>query len=140
MNWKQLYASATPQEREAMLLSMLRTIEARQNTKVIARGQIIRERRGSFRGAHFLNDRRSSSPKLRSSIWGRLGGGPRPVFLLSFMTILAIGSIGVWISFFELPPAYAAPLMLFHLVALSAILVIKPYRRNLQIQPQPSLS
>ena len=118
MNLKQLYTSATPQERDELLLLALQKIEARQNTKVIARGQIIRERRGPFAGAHFLNDRR------RRLI-------PRPLFLASFMVILTAVSLAVWISFFYLPPAYAAPLMLIHLAALITLLAVKPYKPRL---------
>jgi hypothetical protein len=132
MNWKQLYTSATPQEREAMLLSMLRTIEARQNKLVVisplsksaldlGRGRgwgLIHERRGPFAGAHFLNDRR------RRLI-------PRPLFLASFMVILTAVSLAVWISFFFIPPVYAAPLMLFHLTALITLLAVKPYKPRL---------
>lgn len=118
MNLKQLYTSATPQERDELLLLALQKIEARQNIKVIARGQIIHERRGPFAGAHFLNDRR------RRLI-------PRPLFLASFMVILTAVSLAIWISFFFIPPAYAAPLMLFHLTALITLLAVKPYKPRL---------
>jgi hypothetical protein len=122
MNWKQLFALATPEERIELLALMFHTIEARQNKLVIANRQLIRERRGAFRGAHFLNDKRR-----------RLT--PRHVYLSTFMLILATMSIGVWISIFHLPPAYAAPLMFAHLAALGAILTIKPYKSRLQLSP-----
>jgi hypothetical protein len=117
MNWNQLYTSATPKEREEFILITLQRIEAKHNAIVFSRGRLIRERRGAFRGAHFLNDRRR-----------RLT--PRPLFLGGFMVTLATVSIGIWISFFNLPPVYAAPLMLFHLVALSTILIVRPRKLN----------
>lgn len=118
MNWNQINASATQQEQTEAILLMLQTIETRRNRRIVSRGRLIHERRGAFPGAHFVNQRR------RRLI-------PRPVYLASFMLILAISSIGVWISFFHLPPVYAAPLMLIHLTMLSAILIIKPYKLHL---------
>jgi hypothetical protein len=115
MTWEQLYALSTPEERLEILFHMAQTIEARQSQIIFARGRLIRNRRGAFRGAHFINQRR------RRFI-------PRPIYLSTFMFTITATSIAVWISFFKLPPAYAAPLMLLHLSALSAILFIKPYK------------
>lgn len=116
MNWNQLHASATEEEKLEATLLMLRVIEERQNKRIVARGRLITERRGHFPGAHFINDRR------RNNI-------PQPIMLASFLFTIFTISIGVWITFFYLPPAYAAPLMLLHLVTFIAILMIKPYRR-----------
>lgn len=115
MNWNQINASANPEEQIEAITLMLRTLQTRRNRRIVSRGRLIHERRGAFPGAHFVNQRR------RRLI-------PRPVYLASFMLILAVASIGVWISFFHLPPVYAAPLMLIHLTMLSAILIIKPYK------------
>lgn len=120
MNWNQLYTSSTAEERLEVLIHMLVVIEARQNKRILARGRLIHERRGPFAGAHFLNDRRTSL-SIRVLRMGRGRGG-----VFTFFILLTV-SITIWLSFFHLPPIYAAPLMFFHLASLTALLVIKPY-------------
>lgn len=117
MNWKQLYASATPQEREAMLLSMLRTIEERHAKVILASGRLIHERRGPFPGAHFINDRRRLRPSLT-----------RIINLLAFSFMLITVSAAAWLFILYAPPQLALPVMLLHLFGLTGILLIKPYR------------
>ncbi len=117
MNLNQLYNSSTTEERLEAITLMLRTIETRQSKLILVYGRLIRDRRGAFRGAHFINQRR------RRFI-------PRPIYLSGFMLMLTLTSIATWVSFFNIPPAYAAPLMLLHLLSLSVILFVKPYNRS----------
>lgn len=120
MNWNQLYISATSEERLEVVILALQSLEARQSRLILSRGRLILERRGEFQGAHFLNDRRNLKTHK-----------PRAVFLLSFIFTLMVVSIGIWISFFKLPPMYAAPLMLFHISALCALLLARPIKIRL---------
>ena len=92
MNWNQLYASSTAEERFEVLLHMLVVIEARQNKRILARGRLIHERRGPFAGAHFLNDRRTSL-SIRVLRMGRGRGG-----VFTFFILLTV-SITIWLSF-----------------------------------------
>lgn len=125
MNWKQLYASATPQEREYIMFLMLQTIEARKNKNIVARGRLIKERRGPFAGAHFLNDRRKAS--LR-----------RNVYRILFISILLLVSSTTFLVAYNIPNKYGAPLIFFYNIGLLLILLIKPYRWALDWVPKNS--
>jgi hypothetical protein len=117
MNWNQLYTSATPEERFETVLHMLRTIEERQQRLVLSRGRLVREKRGNFPGAHFLNDRR----RLRRSL-------PSVLTKVSYIFILLTVSIATWLFVLYAPAQLAIPTMLLHLVGLTAVLLFKPYR------------
>ena len=106
MNWKQLYACATPEERLEVLIHMLVVSTARQKLHTLTVSH----------SAHYINNAHRASP--------------RGVYISTFIFILLTLSIAVWISMFILPPIYAAPLMLLHITSLTAILLVKPYRRR----------
>lgn len=117
MNWKQLYNLATPEERLTAVIHMLRAIEARQKKIIIVRGRLVREKRGPFLGAHFINDRRRLRPRLKQII-----------ARLAFISILLFVSITTWLFVIYAPPQLAAPALLLHLLGLTAVLSIKPYQ------------
>ena len=124
MNWNQLYTSSTSQERLETVLHVLCTIEERKQRLVLARGRLVREKRGPFPGAHFLNDRRRLRPRL-----------PQILNKLAFVSILLTVSTATWLFVLYAPPQLAAPTLLLHLVGLSAVLVIKPYKQKSQFAP-----
>ncbi len=69
MNWKQLYTSATPEERIELYMLMFQTIEARQNKLILAKGRLIHERRDPFPKFHRVGgERRSSIPLWKRSM------------------------------------------------------------------------
>lgn len=129
MNWKQLYASATPEEREYIIFLMLQKIEARKNRKILlsplsksaldlGRGWgwgLVKERRGPFAGAHFLNDRRRPIS--------------RNLFRALFVSIMLTVTIALFLVAIHIPLEYGAPLILFYDIALIALLLIKPYKK-----------
>lgn len=121
MNWSQIYNSLTPEERIEAAIIILQTIEARQSKLVLAKGRLLRERRRALLNAHYINNRRRI-PSVRSTLY-------RSAFIFTLLT----ASIGVWLVAFHIPPSYAAPLMFLHLAALSAILLIKPYKPRLSL-------
>lgn len=115
MNWKQRFASATPKEREDILFCMLQTVEARKNKNIIARGRLVKERRGPFAGAHFLNDRRRPIS--------------RNLFRALFISIMLTVTIALFLVAIHIPLEYGAPLILFYDLSLIALLLIKPYKK-----------
>jgi hypothetical protein len=117
MNWTQLHTSSTPEEREETTLLLLRTIEERRQRLVLSRGRLVREKRGNFPGAHFINDRR----RLRRTL-------PRILTRLSYIFILLTVSVATWLFVLYAPAQLAIPTMLLHLVGLTAVLLFKPYR------------
>lgn len=114
MNWNQLYTSSTPEERLEAVMLMLSTIEERKQRLILSRGRLVREKRGNFPGAHFINDRR----RLRRSL-------PSTISKLSFGFILTTVSTATWLFFIHAPSDLAAPTLLFHLVSIMAILLIR---------------
>lgn len=122
MNWNQLYTSSTPEERMELTLLMLSAIEERKQRLVLSRGRLVREKRGNFPGAHFLNDRR----RLRRSL-------PSVLTRLSYIFILLTVSIATWLFILYAPAQLAIPTMLLHLVGLTAVLLFKPYRLRSQL-------
>lgn len=123
MNWNQLYTSSTPEERIEAALLMLSTIEERKQRLILSRGRIVREKRGNFPGAHFLNDRR----RLRRSL-------PSVLTRLSYIFILLTVSTATWLFFMHAPAALAAPILLFHTISISVILLSR-----LKTSPQKDL-
>jgi len=118
MNWKQLYTTATPQEREEILLTMFRTIAARQQRLILARGRLLRERRRAAR-LHFIHDRRT--PLAQRFTLGLL----RSMIVFIAVTL----SVATWLIAAHIPPMYGAPLLFGYDLLLLAILLFKPYRR-----------
>lgn len=119
MNWKQLHTSATPEERLELLLHMLQTIEARQRRLVFTGHRWVRNRRGHFPGAHFLNDRRRHTRARVAS-------------LLTFVTVLVTVSAVTWAAALASPQS-AGPILFFHITALLGVLAFKP--NTLRMQP-----
>lgn len=122
MNWNQLYTSSTSEERLEAALLMLSTIQERKQRLILSRGRLVREKRGNFPGAHFLNDRR----RLRRSL-------TRTISLTSFAFILATVSIATWLFVLHAPASLAALALGVHITMLSLILYIKPYNVRTQI-------
>jgi hypothetical protein len=114
MNLKQIYSSATPEERLEILLDATKPIESRKEKLILVHGRLIRERRQLILSAHFVHDRRS---RIK----------PRAVLAGYFLFVFLIASVGVALSTFHFPPAYAAPLVLVYLTAFCAMLIIKPH-------------
>ena len=92
-------------------------IEERKQRLVLSRGRLVREKRGNFPGAHFVNDRR----RLRRPL-------PNVLTRLSYIFILLTVSVATWLFVLYAPPQLAIPTMLLHLVGLTAVLLFKPYR------------
>lgn len=118
MNWQQLYTTATPAEREEILIMMLRTIEARQQKLILARGRLLRERRRAAR-LHFIHDRRIP-PVTRTT---------RNLLRTLTMFILSTISITVFMISAHIQPMYGAPLLFGYDLLLIALLLIKPTQR-----------
>ena len=117
MNWQQLYTTLTPAEREELLITMFRTLEARHNRKVFVRGRLLQNRR---RGdiAHFIGDRRLLHTQRRhKNRW---------------TAALAVTSIIGWVLSVALQPAYGAALVILIDLMLITVLLVKPY---LRLQP-----
>lgn len=120
MNWQQLYTTATPLEREQLLLLMLRTVDAHQRRLIFARGRLHRERR-RMQLAHFIGDRRLA-PRPTTS-W---------VIRLSFIFIITTLSLTTWLVAAHIQPNYGAPLLFGYNLLLIAVLSIKPNRQPLK--------
>lgn len=121
MNWKQLFASSHTKERDENLILFLKVIQARKQRLVFSRGRLVREKRGNFPGAHFLNDRRRLRPRLS-----------RAITLTSFAFILTTVSVATWLFAMHAPAQLAAVALGLHITLLSLILYIKPYNYRLQ--------
>src|SRR5262245_44185988 len=67
MNWKQIYTSATPEERLQLVVKMLEAIEVRKRRYVLAGWRIIRNRRRQqIKTYHRVGgDRRSPLPQWK---------------------------------------------------------------------------
>lgn len=100
---------------------MINTIEDRKQRIIFSRGRLIREKRGYFPGAHFINDRRRQRPSLT-----------RALALSSFAFILTTVSVATWLFAIHAPAPLAAAAISMHVVMLSLILYIKPYNIRLQ--------
>ncbi len=118
MNWKQLHTAATPAEREELLIMMFRTIEARKQRLILARGRLLRERRRAAR-LHFINERRMPYTKRLT----------RALVNGSIFFIIATLSVATWIIAAHIQPVYGAPLLFGYSLILIAALAVKPYKR-----------
>lgn len=121
MNWNQINTSTTPEERLEIALLILRTIEERQQRLILSRGRLVREKRGNFPGAHFLNDRR----RLRRPTL-------RVITLASFAFMLLTVSAATWAFVLYAPAQLAALAMTMHITMLLLIITVKPYKLKLQ--------
>lgn len=119
MNFRQLYSSSTSQERHETIEQILHIIEARQHRWVFVRGRLVRDRRGYFRGAHFLHDRRVIRVTL-----------PHPSQRVGGMVVMAsVFNLGVWMFALPYAPHIAAPIVTFHLISLSLLFAFHPMPR-----------
>ncbi len=114
MNWKQLHASATPEERLELLMRMMQTVEERQQRVVFTGRRWVRNRRQGFE-AHFLNDRRRHTRARTAS-------------LLTFGVVLVTVSVATWGIVLSAPMHIGAPVLFFHVTALMGVYAFKPYR------------
>jgi len=110
MNWKQLHTSATTEEQIEAITLMFKTIETRQSDLIVVQGRLIRNRRGAFRGAHFLHDRRVH---------------PSP-HMTGILLIAAVINLGIWILALPYAPQVAPPVVTAHLVGLGLLFAFHP--------------
>lgn len=125
MNWKQLHALSTPQERLEAITIMLRVLHARRQRLVFAYGRLILDRRRA-QAAHWISDRR-----------GRIPRRARPLIrLTAFLFTLSTVSTATWLFLLHAPIQLAASALLAHLALLGALLIITPLhtlkKRSLQ--------
>lgn len=116
MNWKQLYASATPEEKLELLMHMMQTVETRQQRVVFTGRHWLRNRRQGYQ-AHFLNDRRSGRHNIQ-----------RAASLITFGVVLFTVSVATWGIVLSTPVHVGAPVLFFHVTALMGVYAFKPYR------------
>jgi hypothetical protein len=123
MNWKQLHALSTPEERLEAITLMLRVLHARRQRLVFAYGRLILDRRRA-QAAHWISDRR-----------GRINHS-RAVMLTAFIFTLSTVSTATWLFLLHAPIQLAASALLAHLALLAALLIITPLhtlkKRSLQ--------
>ena len=122
MNWKQLYTSATPEEKLEALTRMLRAVEERPQRTVFTGRRWVRDRRQGYQ-AHFLRDRRVGRHNLK-----------RAASLIAFVVVLLTVSIATWTVVITAPIQYGAPVPFFHLTALWGVYAFKPYALRTQSQ------
>lgn len=115
MNWKQLYNSATQDERYQLIEHMLRAIDSRQQRIVFTGHRWVRNRRRGYR-AHFLNDRRGRHTLTRA------------LSLLTFAVVLVSVSVATWALVVNVPIQIGMPVLFFHVTSLMGVLAFKPYR------------
>lgn len=124
MNWKQLHALSTPEERLEAITIMLRVLHARRQRLVFAYGRLILDRRRA-QAAHWISDRR-----------GRFTPRARPLIMTSFLFTLSTVSTATWLFILHAPIQLAASALLAHLTLLGALLIITPLhtlkKRSLQ--------
>jgi hypothetical protein len=121
MNWKQLYTSATPEERLKIFMLMLKTIDERQRKVVFTGNHWVRNRRRGYR-AHFLNDRRGRHVIART------------VSLLSFAAVLVGVSAATWQVVVNSPTHVGGLMLFFHATSVWAVLAFRPYKNRLKTQ------
>lgn len=120
-HWKKIYNLSNPDEKKDILYDLLWSVELHKKKMVLSRGRLVHEKRGYFRGAHFLNDRR----RLRRS-------PQRMISLASFAFILIVVSVATWLFTIHAPAKLAATALSIHLLLLWLILYIKPYSIKFQ--------
>ena len=121
MNWKQLHASATPEEKLELLMHMMQTVEERQQRVVFTGRRWVRNRRQGYE-AHFLNDRRRHTRARIAS-------------LLTFVVVLVTVSVATWGIVLSAPVHVGAPVLFFHVTALMGVYAFKPYRLRTNTLP-----
>jgi len=124
MNWEQLYTTATPAEREEILISMFQAIEARQMKIILARGRLRRERRRVAR-LHFVNERRLMRSRLQRTRSILFKG----IFLFIFSTM----SIATCLIAVSVHPKYSVAIMLYYLASLMGMFLVKPLVKRLKV-------
>lgn len=124
MDLKQLYNSATHDERYQMLEHMLRALESRQHRIVFTGNQWVRNRRRGYR-AHFINNRRGRHARARV------------ISLVTFAVVLVSVSAATFAFAAYAPPQLGMPVLFFHLTALLGVLAFKPYnmRKSQEFSP-----
>lgn len=120
MNWKQLYTSATEEERLYILLHMLQTIEARQNKIIFTGNHIIRNRRrNAVQPFHFIGEKRGRYTISRVAsiftIWVA-------IFATAFTSILIA---------IHAPAHFATQILFFPITAIIFVFLFKPKRQQL---------
>lgn len=119
MNWKQLHALSTPQERLEAITIMLRVLHARRQRLVFAYGRLILDRRRA-QAAHWISDRR-----------GRINHS-RTVLLTAFIFTLSTVSAATGLFVLHAPVELVAPSLFFYLSSMLAVVSLKP-RRTINI-------
>ncbi len=118
-NWKRLYNLADHSERLDAILLLARTIEARENKRVLVRGRLLLERR-RLQAAHYIGDRRERYPITRAAS------------LMTFIAVLVTVSVATWGVAITQPIHIGAPALFFHLTALMGVFAFKPYKLRTQ--------
>jgi hypothetical protein len=125
MNWKQLYASAAPQERLDILIMMIKDAEARQRRFIVAGWWIIRNRRRKdWRGHRVGGDRRSSIPQWRRALIKTL----RQISIASSVGALTGGVVTLALS---LEPIQSVAVILTYEIALISLFYLRPLFKRL---------
>lgn len=121
MNWKQLYNSATQDERYQMIEHMLSAIESRQQRVVFTGNRWVRNRRRGYQ-AHFLNNRRGRHTRARA------------VSLVTFAVVLVSVSAATWQVVLNFPTYVGGLMLFFHATSIWAVLAFKPCRSPIFIK------
>lgn len=116
MNWKQLHASATPEEKLELLMHMMQTIEARQQRIIFTGRHWVRDRRQGYQ-AHFLRDRRAGRHNLQ-----------RAASLITFGAVLCSVSIATIAVTIQNPLHIGGPVVFFYVTSLLGVVMFKPRR------------
>lgn len=115
MNWKQLHASATPEERLELLMRMMQTVEERQQRVVFTGRHWVRNRRRGYQ-AHFLRDRRNNAYTLK-----------RIASLMIFGAILLTVSTATLKLVLHAPPQLASLALFFYTTSMLGVVGFRPY-------------
>lgn len=115
MNWKQLYNSATQDERYQLIEHVLRAIDARHQRIVFTGNRWVRNRRRGYQ-AHFLNDRRGRHTVARIAS------------LLTFAVVLLGVSAATWQVVLNSPTHVGGLMLFFHATSVWAVLAFRPFR------------
>jgi len=102
MNWKQVYAAATPAERRQITFLLLQHIQAHPPLPALR--------------YHFIGSQRKNKKA-------------QVAYLSAFMFILGTVSVATWLVSTNVPPAYGAPLVFFWIAVLFIIFSLTPVKR-----------
>ncbi len=114
MNWRQLFSSATREERDDLEI-FFKALEVHQGKRLLVKSWLGFERR-RLQAAHFINERRGRSTR-------------RPV-LATFIFIICTMTIASWAIAITAEPEVGAPILGLNLAFLYLILMWKPYRKS----------